>query len=379
MAAHLRRPIAAAGLLAILALVSSPLRAQDPVPRVTGGEDTKDDEEATEAPAFQMIRGFITTADRRPARGLLARAKTSAGEQVSPIGGDGRFTIIVPASQGDIELVVDAADPAKRWYYPSWVSVAGAHAGREQGFVLIPRVWQIPQGRYAGQWTEVNLDKAFQWVSPTISHAFYMWQIDAGVDVKSRDRPNSWGLDALPIPVVFDRDSSAVAIEEVDSLGFWKVLDAMEHDFGLDLYRPARAAEFSGDGADADRLIRVWIPDEIGRFIAGRASSDRDGKVLRRGWVTIRRRRWLRDHYLVRHEFMHALGYGHTCAWPTAVSGPGCDGVGVDVSSQFDVAHVEVSLNVNALQRRTGARHGLVAAWNGQKRVGGEELVIADR
>lgn len=91
----------------------------------------------------------------------------------------------------------------------------------------------------------------------------------------------------------------------------------------------------------------------------------------------IRRRRWFRDHVIVKHEFMHALGFGHTCAWPSAVTGPMCYDVALDVASQFDVAHAQLSLKVNALQRRTGARNGIVAAWNGQKRVMASEVASA--
>lgn len=84
--------------------------------------------------------------------------------------------------------------------------------------------------------------------------------------------------------------------------------------------------------------------------IAGMASSDRDGLVLRWRWVTIKRRR-LRDHYVVEHDLMHALGFGHTCSWPSVILWSGCDGIGVVESSLFNVADVRLSLNINELKR----------------------------
>lgn len=376
-------------IASLLALAIAPFTtaldaAQEPGPTAGESADTASaapdpaDVAAEAQPAFQMVRGFVTTADRRPARGLVARVKTSGGEQVSEVNSDGTFLVIAPAGEGDVELVVDAADAAKRWYYPSWVSLRESHAGREQGFVLIPRAWQIPSGRYGEQWVEMNLDKAFEWISPTLGHAFFQWQINDGVEAEARDRPNSWGLESLPIAVAFDRDSSAVTIEDVDSLKFWSALASMEEDFGLDLFRPARAEEIPAAGPEADRVIRVWVPDSLPGAL-GMASNTREEGRMRRGWVKIDRRRLLRDHVLVKHEFMHALGFGHTCSWPTAVSGPNCRNITLDVASQFDVAHAQLTFNVNALQRRTGARNGIVAAWNGQKRVMQAQVTATDR
>jgi hypothetical protein len=378
MTALLRR---AAGTLALLGLAV----AADP-PTVVSAQDpaSSDDREegvdsvpAEQAPAFQMVRGFVTTADRRPARGLVAKVKTSVGEQVSPIGTDGRFVVIAPQGEGDIEVVVDAADMAKRWYFPSWVSLPSASAGREQGFVLVPRAWQIPSGKYAEEWVEVSLDKAFERISPTRPDAFFMWQIDGSVDVKNRDRPRSWGLESLPIPVAFNHDSSQAVIEAVDSTGFWRVLGKIEDAFGLDMFAPARYEDTSEDGQPKEGALLIWVMEDMPGYVIGIGSPDIDESRVLRSTIRIRRRRWLRDQYLVGHEFMHGLGFGHTCAWPTTVPGPPCRGtIALDIPSQFDVAHVHLSLNVNALQRRTGARNGLVAAWNGQKRVmeAGEDL-----
>lgn len=361
--------------LALLATaVASPAFAQAPPrPRLAGQKEEPVD--TAEAPAFHMVRGFVTTADQLPARELVARAKTDAGVQVSQVNADGTFLVIVPAgSEGEVEVVIDALDTAKRWYFPAWVSVPESRLGREQGFVLVPRAWRIPGGKYADRWVEVNLDKAFERISDTRVESFFMWQIDGSIDAKNRDRPRSWGIEALPIPVLFDRDSSTWSIEPVDSTTLWKVLDSMEDDFGLDLFAPARAEDLPGEGADADRSIRIWVQDDLGRNIAGMAGSEHTEGALRRGRVMIRRRRWFRDHVIVKHEFMHALGYGHTCAWPSAVTGPMCYDRALDVASEFDVAHVQLSLNVNALQRRTRAGNGIVAAWNGQKRVMGAEV-----
>ncbi len=372
---HLVAPCVALLLVAILP--SLPLHGQAPKPRLAGEEDAPADTASpADAPAFHKVRGFVTTADQRPARALLARARTSAGEQVSQVNADGTFVVIVPAGSKDeeVEVVIDAADPAQRWYFPSWTSIAPSRLKREHGFVLVPRAWRIPAGRYADHWVEVNLDKAFERISPTRVESFFMWQIDGAVDSRNRDRPRSWGVESLPISVLFDRDSSSWSIEPVDSTTLWNVLDSMEEDFGLDLFTPARAEDIPEDGPAAERTIRVWVREELGRFVLGMAGSEHTEGEIRRGRVMIRRRRWFRDHVIVKHEFMHALGFGHTCAWPSAVTGPMCYDRALDTASRFDVAHVELSLNVNALQRRTGARNGIVAAWNGQKRVMGGEL-----
>ncbi len=382
-----------ASLLALaIAPFTTALDAQEPVPTPTGTGEPADTATPAQPPeaqpadtatpaqaAFQMVRGFVSTADRRPARGLVARVKTSGGEQASEVNSDGSFLVIAPMGEGDVEIVVDAADPAKRWYFPSWVSLPSSRAGREQGFVLIPRAWQIPGGRYADEWVEVNLDKAFERISPTRPESFFMWQIDGSIDATNRDRPTSWGLESLPISVLFDRDSSTWTIEPVDSTTLWKVLDSMEEDFGLDLFTPVRAEDVPEDGPRAERTIRIWVQDELGRFVLGMAGSEHTEGAIRRGRVMIRRRRWFRDHVIVKHEFMHALGFGHTCAWPSAVTGPMCYDVALDVASQFDVAHAQLSLNVNALQRRTGARNGIVAAWNGQDRVMNAQVTRTDR
>ncbi|HUG00909.1 MAG TPA: hypothetical protein VML95_03550 [Longimicrobiales bacterium] len=366
---HLAGPVVTSVLIA--ACAAWPLAAQAPKPQLAGQRSEEPDTSPpAAAQAFHMVRGFVTTADRRPARGLLARVKTSAGEQASQVNADGSFLVIAPAGEGRVEVVIDALDPAKRWYFPAWVSIRESQLRREQGFVLVPRAWQIPSGKYAEDWVEVDLDKAFEWVSPTIGHAFYMWQIDGSIDATNRDRPRSWGLESLPISVAFNHDSSQARIEGVDSAGFWKVMGVLEDAFGLDMFRPARYEDASEDGAPREGSMLVWVFEEMEGNIIGIGSPDIDESRVLRSTIRIRRRRWLRDQYLVGHEVMHALGFGHTCAWPTTVPGPPCRGtIALDVPSLFDVAHVQLSLNVNALQRRTGARNGIVAAWNGQKRV----------
>lgn len=374
--------------LLALAIVpcTTALGGQEPVPTAGESADTASsapdptDAAAGAQPAFQMVRGFVTTADRRPARGLVARVKTSAGEQASEVNSDGSFLIIAPMGEGDVELVVDAADAAKRWYFPSWVSLPVSRAGREQGFVLIPRAWQIPSGRYAEEWVEVDLDKAFERISPTRPDAFYMWQIDGSVDATNRDRPRSWGLESLPISVAFNHDSSHARIEAVDSTGFWRVMDKLEDAFGLDMFKPTRYEDASENGEPKEGSLLIWVMEDMPGAVIGIGSPDINESRVLRSTIQIRIRRWLRDQYLVGHEIMHGLGFGHTCAWPTTVPGPPCRGtIALDIPSQFDVAHVHLSLNVNALQRRTGARNGLVAAWNGQKRVMNAQLTRAGR
>ena len=87
----------------------------------------------------------------------------------------------------------------------------------------------------------------------------------------------------------------------------------------------------------------------------------------------------IRSPTLVQHEFMHAMGVGHGCSWPSLQSycpsggdyrcdGPYC-GYRTDQLTKEDVAYWEVREAVSSMAREYGTRYGLVYALWGERKL----------
>lgn len=80
----------------------------------------------------------------------------------------------------------------------------------------------------------------------------------------------------------------------------------------------------------------------------------------------------------VMHEFMHVLGFGHTCSWRTVMTtGTACSAQYAFVPSAQDVAHYFVMRNARAGERALLTMHSLGPAYMGMFTArGGDEFAL---
>lgn len=319
---------------------------------------------ATHAAPAATLRGQVFAADGVAVEGLRATARVGSAAVEAAVGADGRFAVALPRGAGAVELLVDAGDPARRRYHPALVRMRAGERGREQRLVLVPTEWQIATGRYTGR--RVPLSPALA-LTPTCTGCPSFFVPMDGPD--GADRLRAWPDSVFPLRVAFDRAGTAGApLLEGDSTRFWRVLEGMQHDFGLPLFRPARYAETVSDDDDWPTdvaLVRVdpRTPDAaLTVAVTGRESIEYAA-------IRFRAASQMRDFdapRLIAHEAMHVLGLGHTCAWRSLLSDRRCPGQRAPAATPEDVAYTQLLLRVRALQHRHGAAHGILAAARGE-------------
>lgn len=319
---------------------------------------------------FVVVQGRVVTADRRPPAGLRVFFRTHVRTDSADVQPDGSFIVLPSKPAADtVELFVDAADRERRWYFPSYVRLDAGELGEELRFVLVPRVW-IPQtGTYAGRPIQIDLVEAFKPAADTSPSSFYArMRVRAGARWAPASITVSWPDSALPIPVVFVRDSAGLRISAADSSGFWAALAEMERDYGRKFFVPARYDELSPGDTARRSVITVRIDPGLAAMGWGGPGRIRSRSHYYEGNARFRSPSGLRNSFLVVHEMMHVLGFGHTCSW-ISILAAACSDQRLRAMrlGPHDVAHMQVYRRVHALEGQHRTRFGLLEALNGQR------------
>ncbi len=313
------------------------------------------------------------------------------------LGTDGSFRIAVTTAseQGDLRIGGPSTTSYHPFLYPFDVADLAAI-----DVVMIPRVWTIQRGEYAGQSVQTSLDIV---VNDNASQTFYSYFQGqpfpwAAPELYFLDLM-SWRTDALPAKVALDRQNSDRDLTAADSSAIWQALDRMESVFGIDLFEPIvpdtawwpvptgpfegreipgtiritaqppgwRAfLHFEDDGSEWEQDLGGWTAG--GRFDAFRVRQRYlNGGVLVLGefepfrladgliaWQTV-----------MMHEMLHVLGAGHTCRMESPM-GP-C--ARTAEPSRYDVAYFEILWEAIRLQREVSTPFGIMPAVIGERRL----------
>lgn len=322
-----------------------------------------------------MLRGRVVAADGGRTDSLRAfvrwRAAGDTAMRVDSAAVDsaGRFALPLPDGAADsLELIVDAADRARRTYHPALARMPRRQAQGEQGLVLVPRTWTIPSGRYAGRGVAISPHRAG---TPVCDRCSVFW-VRAQPQGQQAVPYQGWPMSRFPLRTAFDREHSIPAGTAPDSGAFWLAVEEMEAAFGMDLFRPVAYARTLAQGLDPDApddVVHVLI--DVNLPVTGLTMVLARRGIMDYAAVSLQRRRELFTEYgpeLVAHEMMHALGFGHTCEWRsvTAVQGR-CPQMRAPAPTPEDVAHAQVLYRVRDLQRTGALRWGLDAATAGER------------
>jgi hypothetical protein len=208
--------------------------------------------------------------------------------------------------------------------------------------IFIPQNIAITSGNFSGNSVGVSLTAATapcSVMSDQCLNGFYGNAFSTGVQ--------RWA--SYPIPVVVN--------DGLDSSRVWDALRAMEAATGKKLF-------VVSDGTNPNRIdVRPGLPPGISGF-GGYTTWNWDA-TDRMTLATV----WLASpptRTLVQHEFLHALGFWHTCAWLSVMGGYGCPQAGE--LSLNDVAYVLLASAVYDAESRlrlpTGQLPcGLMSLW----------------
>jgi hypothetical protein len=215
--------------------------------------------------------------------------------------------------------------------------------------VLVPRVWRIDAGTYAGREIRIDADAAMRRAGAGSSLMFWHLVPVSGTGPRTL---LGWPNEKFPLHIAFDHDGSPSAVSAADSIAFWTAARQMERDLGRTLFTPARMA---------DTVATLVVPVEI-------RPQSAEGQTLitwndtgdaYEGTIVLRSEAALRDPAVVTHELLHLLGFGHTLAWPSIERPSGGPETGL---TPDDVAYVQLAWRLRGVQHTTGARPGLPIA-----------------
>lgn len=257
----------------------------------------------------------------------LASAPRGSGSQLTVAGSIGLppvVGIVVGSSSNQLTLPSVAHFPIGE--LPTSVTV-----------IAIPVSSSVTSGKWANVSSELSMVSAFARVCNTID-------LNCGGFFPSHFRYGviAWAPSAFPIPVMIDRGRSPAPISDADSVAIWSGLHEMEQAFGRTLFAPAPFdATSSLDGNIVWGAITVAVDGSI--TAAGEAGWGwGENHEIVAAHITFKDARAIADKGLIEHEFMHALGFGHTCQWPSVmgVGGQGCARVEITAT---DVVYANVA------------------------------------
>jgi hypothetical protein len=264
------------------------------------------------------------------------------------------FHAMAPVQSTDEALL--SSDTARTSNAEQRAGVAENRAGEVQTWDPSDTVWTIERGSYSGMTVPLRLEAAIG----RTRRGEHFWRLpprgatETGVV--------GWRSTRYPVPVAFRHGGSAGAISPSDSAAFWNVLDRMSVDFGMQLFRSVTVRR----DADPSEVIMVDVRSMADKVGFTRMSWSQLGELFDVR-VTFRESRLLHDAHIVSHEMMHALGFGHTGAWPSVVSSSATSFPG-RVSPE-DVAYAEAAMRSREKQEATDMRHMIALAVSREPRL----------
>jgi hypothetical protein len=192
----------------------------------------------------------------RPGEGALPTdlivAVDGVRHQLS-VAADGTFSLRLgnPVQDRRAEIIVQADDGAA--YFPILIPVDTMQMADSVPVLIIPRVWEIGDGSFAGTRPALSLNDLVS-IPLGVSHPYWRGEVTAlGNDITWADGGQ------LPIVLEISREISDSWMFNMtrDSTALWQTLNAIEVVVGLDLFEP-----FSPESGDAPD-VRVGV-----RFIS---------------------------------------------------------------------------------------------------------------
>jgi hypothetical protein len=276
------------------------------------------------------------------------------------VSGAFRFDADLSDAGDSLDLIVDVdADP--RPFAPVYKRIASNDSIAYRRPLLIAKNVAIQSGTYAGSTVAVSLDDAFTPICADPSSAaclafFGLWP----------DQPVLWPEAAFPIPVAFFRRGGSPEITAEDSTVFWQNVAGLEAEFGRDLFRPADIGALGAVTADGrpERGNAVSIDPAAAPALAGGfAQQGRLASARTRASTTV----WLRQRYVMNHELVHVLGFGHTCSWESLMCGVS---PGRQSATRADVAAFLLSYLIDKAVRTEMPTTTLSDALAGERALG---------
>lgn len=251
---------------------------------------------------------------------------------------DGRFVLRAtrPLHGQVSDQYFDVPTSETRGVLPSARFGARVDSGVFVQALLFPWDVVIPSGLWSGQRRPVSLFAAMSGGEAPLS---YYGQVKTGF---------TYAWPSTPVPVFFDRESEGVGpITSADSVATWQALGGLEQSIGLDLFQPSEARShpqtwFRLSDGDSVLVRRGGIAVQLRAHDSGGSIGRCNGVLVatldcprvvdyEAGSIV------MNAPTLVILGALNALGFRHTCMFPSALSGF-VDDRARDLCNQFRIA-----------------------------------------
>ena len=301
--------------------------------------------------AGQILLG--TGASAVPPLRVMVRSSADPTRHVASVDADatGAFALDAPiGSWGTLDLIVDAPPGTRRLDHPL---LAHATADGAEGVLLRPLV--LPESS-----TFASTDFGTKTIPFSARDAFAAVCTDASNANCNSFYPKSWlsrppelwPVTDLPVPVAFNRPASSGTVTDADSIAVWQIIGKMQDDLGRPLFRPASLASVAApnDSGFSFGAVLISIDNTLGAS-AGYTNWFYDGQGnIYQARTRVGSESALSRSGLITHELLHALGFHHTCAWPSVMGGYGCallGGATIQDAAAFNLAFALRAMMLN--------------------------------
>ena len=297
-----------------------------------------------------VVQGRLVSADsvlRVPAGALVLMDWGGLTDTVS-VDTSARFSNMLRQSFGDsVSLTIVAGDE----FYPARLRIDATEPG-EVNVVMVPRRWAIRTGSYAGDTVAISPEAALDAAGGTFARV-----------ASARAAPLrglvAWPQERIPVPLAIHRTRGS-EIGAADSVALWETIGALEQELGQTLFRPADDSAVQAEGWGID--VRV-DPGISGSGVTNLTWSN--GGRLFDASISVRHAEDFGSPGIMHHELLHALGFGHTAAWPSIMRRRVA--TETNTLTREDVAYTHLLLRVGEMQRALDTRYGIVAAAEGER------------
>jgi len=313
------------------------------------------------------VEGQVVVAGSLPAAGTSVTLRTRATPHRNYSGtvdAADSFRILMPLQADPLRLTTDVA-AGRRIFHPVRRVISAVEATRPVRPLLIPHEETLTAGSYAPATILLSLNDAFTRVCPATRNAqcnsFYpnSW-------LSMTTGPALWPEPEFPLPVAFNRQASTDSISVDDSIAVWVSLRQLEGDVGRTLFRPANLNDLPPpSNGFTPHAILISVDSTLsGYWGYAYWASDAAGNLVT-AKVLIIDREALHLSDLLAHELLHALGFHHTCAWPSVMGGYGCRME--PRASATDAAAFALAYEVLGAIRTGAPTTGVIDALDGER------------
>lgn len=230
------------------------------------------------------------------------------------------YSIVSADFLADTSYIFIRCKTAGCGWKPSFALTARRDSLLKKNVVLLPEQWKIQCGTWTDKSVQLSLEKAYSFlevngVALNVPFFFRMNDLSFGYNYNF----HTWQSSSIPIPVALDKDSSDVSLLPNDSTVVMNSAQSLSENFGSQcffgkpLFRAASLTEIGPTDRSGRRNYLSGIGIQINNIPNSMGGGTTNGTNLVSGAIFLNRnpQELFLAQYVIKHELVHTLGFGH--------------------------------------------------------------------